>query len=239
MLLAKTTGLSLPVLCFVSCRPLPGYRQMAWHSRCAAHFASRLAASVALYIPRCHADRCLLQSSAVSSAPALVCDTRWRGADGTEIAALLISKRADLLKVGRHPGFNVAVRRGDIGVRRRRATHPHHVAAARTLTRDPRHRWSHGDHDHVGRESTIREHYAISAGAWTIRAGYGGMTGTSRRSYRGDAAGDRQGESHCPGSRRTGFRRFPPAGGRRGRTSQDARFSLTCDHVETRCSRRA
>jgi uncharacterized membrane-anchored protein YitT (DUF2179 family) len=192
MLLAKTTGLSLPVLLLAVNLPFVavGYRQMgrAFAVRSVLGIAG-LAGSVALIpYPDVTPDLVLTAVFGGFFIGAGIGLAIRGGAvlDGTEIAALLISKRADLLKVGDVIlGFNVVLfvaAMSVLGVDAALYSILTYVAAAQTLDFV-----IHGIDEYTAitimsdASATIRERITRDLGRGvTIYKGYGGMTGTEQ-----------------------------------------------------------
>ena len=150
--------------------------------------------------------------------------------DGTEIAALLISKRADLLKVGDVIlGFNVVlflIAMSLLGVDAALYSILTYVAAAKTLDFV-----LHGIDEYTAitiisdQNAAIRER--IMRRSRPRRHHLQGLRRDERRRtghplLRRDPAGDRQGQGHRPRPRRQRVHRLSFAGRRRGRAGQDA-----------------
>ena len=250
MLLAKTTGVPLSVLLPVINLPFVavGYRHMGAPSRCEACWASRGSRSPSRSIPFPDVTPDLVLTAVFGGLLlGAGIGLAIRGGavlDGTEIAALLISRRADLLKVGDVIlAFNVVLfltAMSVLGVNAALYSILTYVSAARTLDFV-----IHGIDEFTAitvvsdASAAIRE--AITRRSRPRRDGLPGLRRSQGRRteyplLRGDAPRDRQGQVHRPGTRPACVRRVSSAGGRRRRLGEDKGLSLGWRHRRGRSS---
>ena len=235
MLLAKVLGLPLSALILVINLPFIalGYHQIGrdFAIRSAAAIIGLSACLATIHYPDVTPDKLLTAVFGGFFIGAGMGLAMRGGAvlDGTDIAALLITKRSHLFRVGDVIlGLNIVIfltAAFFLGVDSALYSILTYVAASKTLDF-----LLHGIEEYTAITIVSERSDAIRQAITGVLAGGDGLQGARRDDRRGpghpllcrDAAGDRQGHGHRPKDRPVGVHRCPPPGRRqRGRPQED------------------